>query len=396
MCNHAHSRLHQAARPIHAHPTRRDFFSRLLGGALAGASLLEISFFRAAWARAQAPAAGAPLFDIEKVAEGVYLAVSRAQAAINSNAAIFVQSQDVLVVDTHSKPSAAAALVAQIRKEVTPKPVRYVVNSHFHWDHSQGNAAYRAAGGRVEFVASEPTKQWMQKETQARLKVQIEEAIPQQIDGLKARAAKASSAEERAFCQDQIRQLEAYIAEMRNFQLELPTISFAKSHVIKDGAHDLHVEFHGRAHTAGDVIVFCPQKRVAATGDMVHGFLPYIDDGFPRAWPKTIDSVAQRAFDRILPGHGPVHPNRDRMTNMRNYIEELTARVETGKKAGRTLAELQQTITVASLQSLQSNGYDTFLAENIYRYRPNFGPAGPLQNDVNLNIAAVYRNLDRV
>ena len=381
---------------VHAHShSRRDFFRAALGGALAGASVLEIAFHRAAWARAQAPGASTQLFDIEKVVDGVYAAIARGQAMINSNAAIFVNSQDVLVVDSHSKPSAAAALMAQIKKEVTPKPVRFVVNSHFHWDHMQGNSAYKAAGGKVDFVASEPTKQLMVQEAQSRLKAALE-AAPKQIDTLQARAAKAKSAEEKAFCQEQIRQLEAYQAEMKNFELVLPTIAFAKSHLIKDRAHDLRIEFHGQAHTAGDLVVFCPQKRVVATGDMIHGFLPYIADGFPKTWPKTMDSVAKLGFDQILTGHGPVHHNRERMTNMRNYIEELTARVEEGQKAGKSLAELQKTITVASLKSLQSNGYDKYLADNLYKYFPNFGPAAPLQNNVNSNIADVYKNLERV
>ncbi len=375
----------------HRAPSRRDFFRTALGSALAGASVLELAFHRAAWARAQAAGASSQLFDIEKVADGVYCAVARAQAMINANAAIFVNSQDVLVVDSHSKPSAAAALIAQIKKEVTPKPVRFIVNSHFHWDHMQGNSAYKASG-KVDIVASEPTKQLMQQETEKRLKAQVEQ-VPQQIAALKARASKATSAGEKAFCAEQIRQMEAYQAEMKSFSLELPSIVFAKSHIIKDRAHDLHVEFHGRAHTAGDVIVFCPQKRVAATGDMIHGFLPYIADGFPKIWPKTIDSVAGRAFDQILPGHGPVHHNRERMTHMRNYIEELTGRVEEGKRAGKPVAELQRTITVASLKSLESNGYQKFLEANLYKFFPNFGPPTPLQTSVNTNIEEVYKNL---
>src|SRR5712691_13356044 len=142
----------------HAH-SRRDFFSRAFGGALAGASIIEEAFLRATWARAQAPGASTNLFTIEKVAEGVYAALARPQIMINCNAAIFVNSQDVLVVDAHSKPSAAAALIAQIKKEVTAKPVRYLVNTHFHWDHTHGDPAYRATGSKVEIIASETTKQ---------------------------------------------------------------------------------------------------------------------------------------------------------------------------------------------------------------------------------------------
>src|SRR5579864_9814632 len=166
MPNHSHAtHVHTP----HRHGSRRDFFQQLVGGAMAGASVLEMGFFRAAVARAQAPAASGQLFDIQKIADGVYFALAHPQALTNCNAAIFVNSQDVLVVDAHSKPSAAASLIAQIREEVTSKPVRYVVNTHFHYDHTQGDPAYRAAGGKVEIIASEATKQLVAQNARNRL-----------------------------------------------------------------------------------------------------------------------------------------------------------------------------------------------------------------------------------
>jgi cyclase len=373
MRNHANPKSH----PHHHSQSRRDFFRILMGGPLAGASILELAWHRAAWARAMAPTASTQLFDIDKVAEGVYCALARAQAEINSNAAIFVNSSDVLVVDAHSKPSAATSLIAQIKKEITTNPVRYVVNSHFHWDHTQGNHAYRVTGGKIDFIASEPTKQLMSDLAQQRLKASLDE-IPKQIHALRARASKSSKAAEKAFCEEQIRQIRAYQSEMKDFTLVLPTITFPKSYVIKDKAHELDIEFHGHAHTAGDVVVFSPEKRVIATGDMIHGFLPFIGDGFPKSWPETVDSVAQLRFDKICPGHGPAQQDRERMTNMRNYIEELTERMEAGKKAGMSIADLQKTITVASLKSMQSNGYSKYVSDNQYKYNPHFGPPSAL------------------
>jgi glyoxylase-like metal-dependent hydrolase (beta-lactamase superfamily II) len=166
--------------------------------------------------------------------------------------------------------------------------------------------------------------------------------------------------------------------------------------VLQDPAHDLHLEFHGHAHTAGDVVVFCPQKRVVATGDMIHGFLPFILDGFPRVWPGTIKSVGQLDFTKILPGHASLQDGHTIMTNMANYIEELTAKVEEGKKSGLTVADLQKRITVASLKSLQSNGYGEYIQHNNFRFTPSFGKLGPLQPGVNTNINEIYANLDRV
>jgi glyoxylase-like metal-dependent hydrolase (beta-lactamase superfamily II) len=387
---HSHAHAHTE----HGQGTRRDFFHRLMGGALAGATVLEEGFFRAGWARAQSKTASTGLFDIQKVADGVYFALAHPQALTNCNAAIFVNSKDVLVVDAHSKPSAAASLIAQIRKDVTPKPVRYLVNTHFHWDHTQGDAAYKSTGSKVEIIASEATKQLLAQNARNRLKDSLD-GVPQIIEGLEARAAKASSAAEKDFYREQVRQAQAYLAEMKDFKPELPDIAFAQSHVIKDRAHDLHVEFRGRAHTAGDVVVYCPQKRAVATGDAVIGFLPNIADGYPRDWPRTIDSIAQLDANRLLPGHGPVQQDHQRMTQMRDYIEELSGIVEAAKKAGKPLAEVQQSIPMSSVKMLQAGGYGDYAADNLNKFTVYAGTHTPFEDRFHANIEAIYKNLDR-
>lgn len=270
----------------HHEHTRRDFFAHSFKGILAGATVFEEAFLRASWARAQSVTASTTLFSIEKVADGVYAALAEPQIMTNCNAAIFVLSRDVLVVDAHSKPSAAAALIAQIRKEVTDKPVRYLVNSHFHWDHTQGDAAYKSANPGVEIIASEATKQLMTELGRDRLKESLESVLGM-IDTLKERLARATTAQERQWVNEQLRQLEAYQQEMKSYPLELPTVTFGNTHVIQDPSGDLHIEFHGRAHTAGDIQVFSPAKKALASGDTIIGFLPNINDGYPRSWVKN-------------------------------------------------------------------------------------------------------------
>jgi cyclase len=378
----------------HGH-SRRDFFTRAFGGVLAGASVFEEAFLRATWARAQSAGASTELFTIEKVIDGVYAALARPQVMINCNAAIFVNSADVVVVDAHSKPSAAASLVAQIKKEVTTKPVRYLVNTHFHWDHTQGNSTYKASGAKLDIIASDTTKQLMTQLARNRLKESLDSVAPM-IDDLQARLAKATSPAERALRQDQIRQLEAYRTEMKNYSLELPTIAFAKSYVIKDRAGDLHVEFHGRAHTAGDIVVFSPQKRVIAAGDMINGFLPNLADGYPKPWPATIDSFGQLVYDQLIAGHGPVHHDRARIGQFRNYIEELTGLVEMAKKTGKPLAEVQKTLTVASVKTLQANGYSGYVRDNLEKFAVYLGQRTAIEDRLSGNIEAIYNNLERV
>jgi len=379
----------------HHHTSRRDFFRRSLGSVLTGASVLEEAFLRAGWVRAQAQTAPVNLFDIEKVGDGVFAALAKPAALTNCNAAIFVLSRDVLVVDAHSKPSAAAALIAQIKKEVTDRPVRYLVNTHFHWDHTQGDAAYKRTNPGVQIIASETTKQLLNQLQRDRLKESLDSVLGL-IDGAKARLSRAKTAQERDWANEQLRQLTAYQAEMNKYPLELPTVTFAKTHVIKDTSGDLELAFNGRAHTAGDIQVFSPSRKVVATGDAIIGFLPNLNDGYPKTWPTTIDSVAAWKFDSIIAGHGPVQHGRDRMAQFRNYIEDLTARVAQAKKAGTPLAELQKTITSNALSTLQIGGFGSYVADNLAKYSVYLGNRTPLEDRLTGNIAAIYKNLDRI
>src|SRR5436190_17840529 len=140
------------------------------------------------------------LFDIKPLADGVYAAIAKPAFKVNCNAAIILLDDVVLVVDTHSKPSAARALIEQIKK-LTPKPVRFVVNTHFHWDHYQGNEAYPSSWpAGVEIISSEATRANIQRLGIPRIKNEIV-SMPQEIARLKSDLEKASNAEQKTAIQ---------------------------------------------------------------------------------------------------------------------------------------------------------------------------------------------------
>jgi cyclase len=382
--------------------SRRGFFERIALGSVAGASVLDLARRRAAWAQSMTPGAPSDLFEINNLADGVYLAAARPEAVLNCNAAIFVNSADVLVVDAHSKPSAAAALIAQIKRQITPKPVRYLVDTHFHWDHTQGNAGYRRSfGNDLKIISSDATKKLAAEQTMPRLKASLDPHghpfpsqphIPELLETARQQLGKAGSAQQKAQLTQQIGQLESFQREMQNFEPTLPTVTFDKTYVIKDKAHELHVQFHGRAHTAGDVVVFCPQKRVVATGDMILGWLPYLADCYPKEWPKTIDSVSKLDFDTVAVGHGPAQHGKQRLTSERDYLQELGERVDAGKRAGRPLGEIQKSIPVASLKAFRDKDYLTSV-QSGFRENGTAATEAGTQAAVNTNIEHLYNRL---
>jgi glyoxylase-like metal-dependent hydrolase (beta-lactamase superfamily II) len=381
---------------MHSH-SRRGFLARTLGASWLGASLLEQAVLRAAHAQAQPAAPQPALFDIGKVAEGVYAAVARPSALINCNAAIFENANDLMIVDTHSKPSAVVSLVSQIRREITTKPIRYIVNTHFHWDHTQGTPSYKRIAPRADVVSSAATRSLIAELGAARLKASVEE-VPKAVERYRKQLEAARTPEEKSHYERMISEARGYVREMQNYAPELPNVTFRDDLVLHDKAHDIHLAFRGRGHTAGDIVVFCPQKKVMAAGDLLHCFFPYIDDGYPREWPRTLRSAGEFEFTEAIGGHGPVQNGHDRLNQMAAYIEELTAAVENGKREGRTVEELERAITPAQLRSLQNGGYGEFVAEATRRGDAESvlkAPAAILADGVKSNVAAVYKSLER-
>ncbi|HXS93974.1 MAG TPA: MBL fold metallo-hydrolase [Candidatus Limnocylindrales bacterium] len=380
---------------MHSH-SRRGFLGRTLGAAWWGATILERAALVATRARAQSKAPLPILFDVEKVADGVYAAVANGRALINCNAAIFENANDLLIVDAHSAPSAVYSLVAQIRKQITDKPVRYVVATHLHGDHTQGLPAYRSIAPKADIIASAKTRSLMVELGPARLKAAVD-AVPRSIDNLSRKLSSAKNAEERAYYREMIDQSRAFLEEMRNVPVELPDVTFDDQLTIHDKAHDLHLSFRGRAHTAGDIVVACPAKKVVASGDVLHSFFPTIGDGYPSEWPATLRSVQQLEFEKVIGGHGGVLDSPQRAGQLRDYLDELLEIVARAKHDGVPLDRLQQTVNPGSVKTLQG-GYGDYLADEVKKhdFRVYLSThAQVLAAGVRDNLAAVYRNYQR-
>jgi cyclase len=283
------------------------------------------------------------LFDIKPVADGVYAAIAKPAYKVNCNAAIILLGDSVLVVDTHSKPSAARALIEQIKK-LTPKPVKYVVNTHFHWDHYQGNEAYPSSWpAGVEIISSEATRQNIQRIGIPRIKNEIV-TMPQEIANLKKDLEKATGAEQKKTIEENIRQAEAYFAELKLMQVTLPTMTFDRSLILRRGSRTVEILWLGRAHTDGDVFVFLPNEKFIATGDALHGWTPFMGDSYPYEWIQTLDAAEKLDFNSVLGGHGDVMHGKLRFELWKQYFQDLMDRTTTAYAEGASLEQAQKTV----------------------------------------------------
>jgi glyoxylase-like metal-dependent hydrolase (beta-lactamase superfamily II) len=316
---------------------------------------------------------GQEAFRFSEVTPSIYLAIPVLPAwGANSNAAVFILDDGVLIVDSHSRPSTARALVNDLRR-ITDKPVRYVVNSHFHYDHAQGNHAYAWAWpSGAELISSEATRLNLERIGVARMKADMV-MLPDSAVAWRRRAGEATDSASRAALLSAADDAARYVAELRSMELVLPTMTFEDGLTIRRGGQTVHILFLGRGHTSGDVVVYLPDERVVATGDLLHVWTPFLWDAYPYEWVRTLEALEKLEFDRILPGHGDVITGKAQIRLWRDYLSDLLREVEREVGLGHSKAQ-----TVAAMTPL-------FMT----RYGAKF-PAGALEGYLKSAIEKVW------
>jgi len=330
---------------------------------------------------AHAETADKDLFELKKVADGVYAAVAAARYKVNSNAAVIVTDDGVVVVDSHSKPSAARALYTEIQG-ITKKPVRKIVNTHFHWDHWQGNEVYKAANPGLEIVASQRTQENLTRADAGVGGVPYIEkqlgALPGEIDKLKDDARRATDPTTKARIEANLEQAEAYLSELKQLRPTLPTRTVSTTVNLREQGREIQLHLLGRGHTDGDLYVYLPKEKVVATGDALIDWMPFLNDGYPEEWVQTLSALEKLDFTHIIPGHGEVVP-KAHLTFFRGYLTDLIAAVKKAAGEGATLEEMQKKVG-DQLAPRYEQGMSKY-------------PLGRYRDRIGLNVEMVYRKV---
>jgi cyclase len=364
---------------MHAHWTRRQFLARV-GLAAAAVQTMDHLDLCCALA-ADATTTGKELFEFQPVADGIYAAIAAPQYKVNSNAAVILTNDGVVVVDSHSKPSAAQALYTEIRG-VTKNPVSKIINTHFHWDHWQGNEVYAAVFPHLEVITSERTKENLTRPDAGVGGVPYIDkqlaALPKEIEKLKDDILKASSPEQKARLEANLQQAEGYLAELKNLKPTLPTRTVANTATLNEQGREIQLLLLGRGHTDGDVYVYLPKEKVVVTGDAVIEWMPFLGDGYPEEWVQTLSALEQVDFTHMILGHGEV-VSKEHLAFFKGYLTDLIASVKKAAADGGTLEEMQKAIPDQ-------------LAPR-YEQRMSKYPLGRYRDRIGVNIETVYKKV---
>lgn len=311
-----------------------------------------------------APAAGSGVFDRElhQLAEGVYVAVRPDvfRQPVEPNIGFVVSEQDVVVIDAGGGQASAESALKLLRG-VTDKPVRYVVNTHWHGDHNLGNTVFLKAFPGAEVISQARTARDISSQN-----IGIERFIPQMeeaVAGLKRGIESGQDeqgqplpAERLARWKAAVPDIEAGLLEYRRAHIDLPTLTFDDGLVLKRGEREVQIRFLGRANTEGDAVVWLPKERILFSGDVVVSPLPYGFGSYPKEWLETLDRLAALDYATLVPGHGDFQHDAAYIRDLQALIREVQADVGAAAAQGATLEEARQRLDLGPLAEKFTGG----------------------------------------
>ena len=251
-----------------------------------------------------------------EVADGIYLyrTAPYGEVGLDGNSIAIIENDGVLVFDTNGTPSAAAAVLADIRT-LTSQPVRYIVNSHWHWDHWYGTEVYTTAFPDVKVIAHEKTKMMMAGPALAFNKPGLEQQLPGYLASLEQRIAKAEAATPPPANLPQLKQALAdgqfFLAQKNSVHHTLPNQTYTGTLTLKLGDREIQVLHHDRAITPGDSFLYLPKEKIVIAGDLLINPVTYALSSYPAGWIRTLEYIDSLDASIIVPGHGePLHDEK--------------------------------------------------------------------------------------
>jgi glyoxylase-like metal-dependent hydrolase (beta-lactamase superfamily II) len=251
----------------------------------------------------------APDYQLQKIGNGIWAAIVSDEGLAGGNAGFVIGDDGVLVIDTFQDPRPAKALLADIRK-LTPLPIRFVVNTHYHLDHVNGNDVFAAAGATI--VAHRNVRAWMRTEN-------IKMLDPPVTPEKKARVE----------------------------SLALPTVVHDSHLDLYLGSRRINVRYYP-GHTGGDSVVWIPDAHLVFCGDMLwKQHVPNLIDATTKAWVESLDAM-QKDYgpSTWVPGHGGIANAQDVLT-FRKYLADLRTNVRLEAAAGKSGDALVQALLPA-------------------------------------------------
>ncbi len=322
----------------------------------------SILFFIAAAAFFSTSTAAAPPsnFDVQKIASGVYALIRNEPASLwfNPNNVFIIGDEYAVVVDSNISSEYTREVLAELRK-LTNKPVKYVVNTHWHEDHIIGNRVYRDAFPDVQFVGHRSTLADLPSIGASNRKGSLLngrgfvgqlEALLEKGENLEE---KTITEEERSGYASDIKLVSSYLAESPKFEIIQPTVLVDDRLELKQENRRIEVLFLGRAHTGADLVVNLPDERIAITGDLIVHPVPLVGStSYPLEYAATLEKLLALNAKTLVPGHGPLMNDYKYLRSMIAMLRSIKQQTEAAAKRGETLQQMRMSVNLEEFRKI--------------------------------------------
>jgi glyoxylase-like metal-dependent hydrolase (beta-lactamase superfamily II) len=351
---------------------------------------MSVLAFAFAGQNAPVPVDSLRIFTLEGMGPGVYaaLVLPRPDAAAFANSMIVVGEEGVLVVDTQASPSAAAALVRRVQA-LSDTPVRWVVNTHWHSDHVNGNQAWADAYPDVRFLAHPATVAGMRGEGATRRAEELA-TLPTSIDERRRWLEEGTgpdgaplSTTQRDDLAYSLRLRSAYLDELRALRLVYPD-GVVEDRMTLDlgGGRTVELIHPGPAHTRGDLVVWVPDAGALAAGDLLEDAAPWIEGADLAGWAEALERLQQLDGVRaVLPAHGGVRTDRERLDDTQALFRAVVDAGRAARREGWTPADAVQRLDLGAQRAflaslgLGEEAIETFLTDAVAQAADGAGEA---------------------
>ncbi len=266
-----------------------------------------------------------------EVADNAFAYVQEGGGLCVANTGLVVGPESCIAIDALFAPSMTRAFREAIAR-VTDKPVRLLINTHHHVDHTMGNALFPEA----QIVSHTNARR-----EQQRVGIGVLELLRPRIPAL--------------------------VAELDGVQLRLPDLTFDGRLELHVGDRSLLLIHLGRAHTIGDALVVLPEERVVFAGDVAfHHVTPLAFEGHVGDWIGVCDEAASLDVDTIVPGHGPVGGKAE-LAELRGYLHSIREQARGAFDAGRSPEEATRAVDLGDYASWEEPERIVLNVQRLYQ-----------------------------
>jgi glyoxylase-like metal-dependent hydrolase (beta-lactamase superfamily II) len=284
---------------------------------------------------------------------------------VSGNSTAIIGADSVLVVDSGHFPSLTRKVIAEIRK-LTDKPVRYLVNTHWHADHISGNYIYKEAFPNVTIISTAYTQEkivhFSPEFDDVKQLTDFRPTLVRVTSTGKRRDGTPIPEADLQYFQLMLAAADSVLPEVKEIKRVPPDVAFTTKIYLDLGKRPVEVSFLGRGNTGGDAVIYVPQSKVVIAGDLLVYPIPYAFGSFISEWIATLQQLANMDAVAIVPGHGPVQTDKAYLKQVIAALEAVSNQASAAVKQGLTLEQFRERADLAALKQ-------KFAGDNPYRQR---------------------------